>query len=165
MNREYGVYRFISQKTNILSKSTLSVNKIKKRKFMFYRQLIIKCIYFGLFSNFSHSIYCLYDDKGLVHYSFLIPKCMKFSFMKRGDYQIGPCWTREDCRGKSIYSEMIKYIIYDKSKDKKNIRFYMLIRDTNYQSINGVYKLPFKKIGKCKKTRFLKLYKHIIIVN
>ena len=83
MNREYGVYRFISQKTNILSKSTLSVNKIKKRKFMFCRQLIIKCIYFGLFSNFSHSIYCLYDDKGLVHYSFLTKMYEIFIYEKR----------------------------------------------------------------------------------
>ncbi len=127
-----------------------------------------RCIEKWLFSRWflffissagKQKIKYLRDSKGIVHYSFVIPYCAKFSFMKKEDYQIGPCWTREEQRGKGIYVDMLTQITKEITQIRPQANIYMLVRKQNSSSIKGIEKADFKKVGVCKKTRFFKIYK------
>ena len=163
MNEKYIVYQF--------EKSNCAIDEfhwedlgyiLKIKKFSIEKVLRIRIILFLLASRGKHKIYCLYDKKGLAHYSFLIPYCPKFSFMKKDDYFIGPCWTREDCRGQGLYGKMLSYIAKDVIKKNRSSDVHGLIREANVESTRGIRKACFKEIGFCQKTKYLKHYKSVI---
>jgi len=54
--------------------------------------------------------YVLKDEK-IVHKSVCIPYCKKFSFMAKGDFEIGPCVTLQSFRGQGIYPKVISAIV------------------------------------------------------
>ncbi len=69
---------------------------------------------FGVYSRWKYKIIIVIDKKNnneICHSSFLIPKIYKFPFLKKGDYEIGPCQTATLYRGKGIYPEVLKYIL------------------------------------------------------
>lgn len=69
-------------------------------------------------------------------------KSFKFRFMRKDDYQIAHCFTRETHRGKNIYPYVLKYIT---KKEKGNA--VMFIKDGNKASEHGVVKAGFAKYG------------------
>lgn len=100
-------------------------------------------------------IFLLDEGDNICHSSFVIPKIKKFPFMKKGDYQIGPCVTSVEHRGKGLYPFVINYIVADKDFGGE---FYMIVADTNTPSIKGIEKAGFKRVGNIKKTKLLKRY-------
>lgn len=60
--------------------------------------------------------------------------------MRKDDYQIAHCFTRETHRGKNIYPYVLKYIT---KKEKGNA--VMFIKDGNKASEHGVVKAGFAK--------------------
>lgn len=100
--------------------------------------------------------YCRYNGE-LVHTSYVIPKCYKFPFMSRHDYEIGPCFTYPSFRGKGVYPQMLKYICSSIGTEKSV--FYMIVDEANVSSIKGIEKAGFQRCGKIKATKILKRYK------
>ena len=134
---------------------------LKIKKISCEKVLRLRIALFLFVSRGKYKIYCLYDRKGLVHFSFLIPYCLKFSFMNKADYQIGPCWTREDHRGQGLYGKMLLHIARDVISNNKSSNVYVLVREANIESTRGIEKVNFMKIGVCKKTKYLKHYKSV----
>jgi len=90
--------------------------------------------------------YCLHNEKEkVVHTSYVIPKCSKFPFMKNGDFQIGPCQTKKEARGKGLYPKVLNYIVNDIGHEKTD--FYMIVNDNNPASVKGITKAGFVETG------------------
>ena len=101
-------------------------------------------------------IYVVSDGRDLIHTSYVIPKCSKFAFMNKDDYEIGPCFTYPQYRGKGIYPAVLQSICNDLGND--NTIFYMIVDEDNTASIKGIEKAGFKKFGIVKITKFTKRY-------
>lgn len=115
--------------------------------------------WFKLITGGNLTIYYTTDSEGRVtHTSYLIGKCFKFPFMSSSDFEIGPCYTRADYRGRGIYPSVLSYITQAQGI---NGNFYMLVNPCNASSIRGIEKAGFIRIGKTKKTR-LKRYIKIV---
>lgn len=118
--------------------------------------MAIRCL-FQMITLGKAKIYCYRADGELVHTSYVIPKCCKFPFMGKEDYEIGPCFTYPKFRGKGLYSQMLKYICSSVGTYKTN--FYMIVDETNLPSIRGIEKADFKRCGNVRVTKILKKYK------
>jgi len=103
--------------------------------------------------TFGHiKIFYVRNQAGaLMHTSCVTSKCYKFPFMTKTDYQIGPCVTYPDFRGKGIYPIVLKHIVSTMSNGKSS--FYMLVEEKNAASIKGIEKAGFGKSANIKKTR------------
>jgi len=68
--------------------------------------------YFWYICSFGkYKIYYVMFDNSVVHFSHILPKIPRFKFMKKGDFEIGPCWTDPNHRGKNLYPCTLKKII------------------------------------------------------
>ena len=102
-------------------------------------------------------LYCYRQNGALVHTSYVIPKCYKFPFLSKYDYEIGPCFTYPQFRGKGYYPQMLKYICSNIGTEKTV--FYMIVDANNIPSIKGIEKAAFQRCGNIKKTKIMKRYK------
>lgn len=82
------------------------------------------------------------ESDEIVHKSVKIGKCYKFNFLKKTEFEIGPCYTVEKYRGQGIYPIVLRYIV---SEDKKV--YFIFIHKDNHSSIKGVEKAGFSKVG------------------
>jgi len=130
-----------------------------KKKLRGEKRLWIAICMYMIETYGKYHIYCLDDYKGIVHYSFVIPYCRKFSFMQEKDYLLGPCYTRDDCRGQRIYPNMLMHISKEILEVTPEADIYILIREENLESLKGIAKTNFELVGKCTKTKILKYYK------
>lgn len=111
-----------------------------------FRDVIWKWISFG-----RCKIFFIMNEFGdRVHKSMLIGKNYKFPFLKKAEYEIGPCYTQEKYRGRGFYPFVLNYIV-EKNPDKK---FFMLVADSNKSSIRGIEKAKFKNIGYTQRNRW-----------
>lgn len=55
--------------------------------------------------------YCLLEGNKVVHRSIVVRGRTKFTFLEKGDIEIGPCWTDEKYRGKGLYPFVLSEII------------------------------------------------------
>lgn len=90
------------------------------------------------------------SDNITIHSSAKIGRCYKFNFLGKNSYEIGPCFTSKEWRGKGIYPYVLMQII----SDCPDFDYYMFIDETNLSSIRGVEKVGFKAIGKIKRLKF-----------
>lgn len=81
-------------------------------------------------------------DGEIIHSSIRVGKCPKFPFLKKGEYEIGPCETAPDWRGKGIYPTVLQHILKE-----SRATCYMIVREDNASSIRGIEKSGFLKIG------------------
>lgn len=116
--------------------------------------------YFWLITKGKAEIFYIESaNKVVLHTSYVLPKCYKFSFMRKTDYEIGPCNTIESARGRGLYSTTLKYII--SNKQYENACFWMLVSEENKPSIMGIEKAQFSLDGYAGKTSVLKRYYRI----
>lgn len=147
------LYRFDCEKTNI--KCDISVNKIKlnnpfllfaKEEKFSVKEFLIRLRW--CFFSFGKAIvyYCYSEEfNSVIHTSYVIPKCCKFPFMQRGDFQIGPCMTDSKARGRGIYPKVLNFIVNDLNFEKRE--FYMIVNDNNPASVKGIKKAGFVETG------------------
>ncbi len=102
-------------------------------------------------------VFYVTDGEKLVHTSMVIPKCGKFTFMNEADYEIGPCLTYPEYRGKGIYPAVINHICNSIGRD--GTLFYMIVDETNTASIKGIEKAKFERCGSVDVTGITKKYK------
>ena len=95
-------------------------------------------------------------DGNLMHTSYVVPKCAKFPFLGRNDYEIGPCYTYPAYRGKGIYPKVLHYIC-NHMRNEKAV-FYMIVDEANKSSIRGIEKAGFVKYGTVQKNKYTKRY-------
>lgn len=113
---------------------------------------------FSIVSNpFKARLAHVEDDFGRVHSSFVVPHNFKFPFLGKKDFEIGPCYTRNDCRGIGIYPDVLKYIC--SSIGDEGSRFFMLVSPENKSSIRGIEKAGFKLTGKVRRSDRLRRWK------
>lgn len=155
-NGRYILYKYCESGGEMLS-------DVKVKRFLFDKSFAPKLLYNALICEFKHKIYYIEDEKGVVHYSMCIGKCNKFPFLKKHDFIIGPCWTRNDSRGKRIYPKMINYIAAHSINKFADANVYILVREENVASTKGVLRSDFKKIGYVEKTPKLKIYSKVYL--
>ncbi len=85
----------------ILCKLTL---KGEKKSF----KLLAVRFWFQIITHGKAKIYYIRQGENLVHTSYVVPKCYKFSFLNTNDYEIGPCFTYPEYRGKGVYPFVLK---------------------------------------------------------
>lgn len=98
----------------------------------------------------------------VVHQSMLIGWNPKFSFLKKNEYEIGPCYTMEEYRGLGIYPYVLQQITSfmpnNKSSESlgggQSLRYYMFVAQDNISSRRGVEKAGFKVIGYVQRKHF-----------
>lgn len=114
-------------------------------------------LYFWLITGGKLEIYYILSDAGTVaHTSYVVPRCYKFPFLDKGDYEIGPCRTAENSRGKGLYGMALNRITGEKAYEKAN--FYMLVSEENAPSIRGIEKAGFLREGYAARTGITKKY-------
>lgn len=111
-------------------------------------------LYFWLITFGGCRIWYLQYGDAVIHTSYVVPKCCKFPFLNRGDYEIGPCVTQEAYRSRGIYQYMLKRI----TASQPDADFYMIVRSTNQPSVRGIEKAGFQRCGTVVRSRFFKNY-------
>ena len=101
-------------------------------------------------------VFFVADGGNLMHTSYVVPRCVKFPFMGNGDYEIGPCFTYPQYRGKGIYPSVLKAIC--NCVGDENTTFYMIVDENNIASIKGIEKAGFQKCGIVEVAKFTKRY-------
>lgn len=113
--------------------------------------------FFWLMSAGKARIYYICDENGhVIHTSYVLPKFFKFPFMKKGDYEIGPCQTAPAFRGRGLYGAALNRIITE--PEFENAHFYMIVDNNNRSSVRGIEKAGFHLVGNVIRTKFLKRY-------
>ena len=113
---------------------------------------------FWLMTFGKAKLYYISSPSGkIMHTSYVLPKCLKFSFFNKGDYCIGPCVTYPEFRGRGIYPTVLNLICQSDNYPDDTV-FYIIVSDTNTPSVRGIEKAGFELCGKVRKTRFLKRY-------
>lgn len=120
-----------------------------------FKLMAIRCL-FQIITLGKAQLYCYRENDELVHTSYVIPKCCKFPFMGKDDYEIGPCFTFPKFRGKGYYPKMLKHICSNIGSEKST--FYMFVDENNLSSTKGIEKAGFQRCGTIKVSRILKRY-------
>ncbi len=94
-------------------------------------------IYWWIITKGNYCVWCAYDGDDVIHTSYVVPKCVKFPFLRKGSYEIGPCKTESAYRGKGIYPAVLTEIIMEVKTA------YMIVDDNNTASIRGITKTGF----------------------
>ena len=121
-----------------------------------YWKTALSRLYFWAISAGRLEVYYIIQKEKVVHTSYVVPVCYKFPFMKRGDYEIGPCQTEEACRGQGMYVRTLNHITSQKRYE--NACFYMLVSESNASSIRGIEKAGFVEDGYAVRSGWLKRY-------
>jgi len=156
----YGLYKYCNSPSKLNRPQGYDLHKnIKISSNLFGLKT---SLYWNVITLGKARSYILTDEKGgIAHYSFVMPKCYKFPFMrsqKSGDIEIGPCFTREKDRGRGLYPYVISQIA---NSHNKCGAIYMVIHNKNTSSIIGVEKAGFKRRQSLKKT----IFKSFIIID
>ena len=120
------------------------------------KTLIVRLL-FQIRTKGKAKIYYVADENKLKHTSYVVPRCGKFPFLDENDYEIGPCFTYPDHRGKGIYPEVLRFICCHIGDH--NTTFYMIVDEKNIASIKGIEKAGFKKCGVVEVSKLTKRYK------
>lgn len=120
------------------------------------KTICVRILFQGLTLGSARLFYVQGENGDLIHTSYVIPACIKFPFMSKDDYEIGPCYTYPAYRGKGIYPRVL-HAICSRLKNI-NSTFYMIVDESNEPSIKGIEKAGFAKYGVVQKSKFLKRY-------
>ena len=130
-----------------------------------FSSLFFKLWILFFFNVFDYSVFIIYKDKEIAHYSIVSTKYFKFPFMNSNDFHIGPIMTKEEYRGQGLATFVLQKII--EIYNKNNCRFWYVVQEENKISRHLAEKfnfIPFGE-GECFPKKFLgiKLFKKFII--
>lgn len=108
-------------------------------------------------------VFYVEQEGQLVHTSYVVPRCGKFPFLQESDFEIGPCYTYPQFRGKGVYPQVLCGIC--RELGDSHTTFYMIVSDTNLPSIKGVEKAGFQTCGSVEVSRLFKRYRRIELPN
>ena len=118
--------------------------------FRYLRGEVTQSDFFWRILSFNrYRLFVVKNEKGdVIHRSACIGKCIKFPFLKKGDFEIGPCYTEDSFRGKGIYPAVLEHILCERVGN-----YYMLVREDNESSIRGIEKAGFSLVGEVQRDR------------
>tara|TARA_B110000003_G_C16566456_1_gene502575 strand:+ start:16 stop:510 length:495 start_codon:yes stop_codon:yes gene_type:complete len=124
--------------------------KLHNEKFFLY-------FFWYIFTFGRYRIFYIIDDenKSIAHYSIIIPKIFKYSFMKRNDWQIVNVFTYELYRRNSLYQFALANILLEYN----SINLWIGTRSDNVAGVKAIEKAGFNKIIEVKKKGFFGIYK------
>lgn len=111
---------------------------------------------FAILTFGKAKIFYVCESGEVAHTSYVVPRCLKFPFLKKGDFEIGPCHTEVSHRGKGLYPMALNAIVH--SAGSKGTEFYMIVDESNAASIRGIEKAGFTRCGTVKVNRLTKHY-------
>lgn len=117
---------------------------------------LIEAIMWNVFCLGRCKLYRMYYNETMVHSSLVARGSFKFTFLRKNDIEIGPCWTNEEYRGRGIYPYMLGVII--KEEISNGGTAYMIVADDNKSSLKGITKAGFIRTEFNLKRDFLKRY-------
>lgn len=120
------------------------------------KNLMVRLMFYIITAGKAKIFYIDNDNGEIMHTSYVIPRCVKFPFMGKNDYQIGPCHTPQKYRGQGLYPRTVRYIC--SCLNEKEPTFYMIVHDSNKASIRGIEKAGFEKCGELYQSKILKRY-------
>lgn len=99
-------------------------------------------------------------DGRLAHTSCVVPKCFKFPFLEKGDFEIGPCLTYPPFRKQGLYVKVLRHIVRVVGKEMDRMAHcYMFVNEDNTASIKGIERAGFSRIGIMEQSRWFKVYR------
>jgi len=116
---------------------------------------ILLYLFWYIFSFGRYRIFYIIDKKSdtIAHYSHILPKIFKYSFMKKQEFQIANCYTYPEFRGNRLFSFALSFI--GESEDV----FWVGTRDDNNASIKSIERAGYLRVLKVYKSNFLGIYK------
>lgn len=120
------------------------------------KTLLVRMMFYAITWGKARVVYATSESGDIMHTSYVIPKCIKFPFLQKYDYEIGPCVTNPQYRGRGIYPNVINYICGHFAQE--GTVFYMIVNANNTPSIRGIEKAGFEKCGTVEKSGLLKAY-------
>lgn len=117
----------------------------------------IMYLFWFLVTRGRYKIVYVYDENTMIHYSHLLPKFYKLSFLGSEDLMIGPSWTREAYRGKGIFPAVLMMVVNDFKKAGRS--FHIFAHKDNIASQKGIMKACFRQWARGGKTKKLGIYK------
>ena len=163
MNDKQQVYWFYKR-----DKSNLVKIKIdNKFRYFFFKPTIFNLklhkgsvllyLFWYIFSFGKYHIFYIKDSETdtVAHFSNILPKIFKYSFMKKDDLFISNCYTSSSYRGCGLYPFALNFIC----KSFYNSIVWGGVRENNIPSIKGLHRAGYKKVSNGYKTKFLGIYK------
>lgn len=125
-------------KGNFDSKSGLV--KLNFNKIVLYWRFL-----YYLILNHVFSIFIIYRNNNIVHYTMILSKSFKFPFMGKDDIQFGPSWTHPDERKQGL----MKFALhtYIKKFNKQERKYWWVCRENNTVSRIAIEKKGFNLYG------------------
>lgn len=109
-------------------------------------------------------IFEVYDVKAdkLIHFSYIMKSRIKFPFLDKNTFMIGPSFTISEFRGQNIYARVLTYIMKEVDREKtRQVKYVALVRKSNSASLKALEKAGFSKNGKEYTKNLLKNYREI----
>lgn len=120
-------------------------------------RLFCENVYWYFCTLGKYRVWVVYDGETVAHASYVVPKCWKFPFLKKGEFEIGPCRTAPEYRGQGIYPAVLARVVgSDADASTRANGYYMIVKDSNAPSIRGVAKAGFALLPGEIKRDFLK---------
>ena len=118
---------------------------------------VLLYLFWYIFSFGKYQIFYIIDKRNnkVAHYSNILPKIFKYSFMKKNELFITNCYTDPEFRGCRLYPFALSFI----AKSLKDYVIWGGVRNNNIASIKGLERAGFKKVANVSKTRVFGIYK------
>lgn len=118
---------------------------------------VILYFFWYIFSLGRYRILYIVDENSntIAHYSHVLPKIFKYSFMKKQEFQIANCYTDPKFRGERLFSFALSFIGESFSEHV----IWVGTRDNNNASIKSIERAGFKKAVNVSKTSVFGIYK------
>ena len=114
-------------------------------------------LFWYMCSSRRYQVYYVFDNDEVVHFSHVLWKNPKFTFMNWDDIEIGPCWTSLEYRGQGICTFVLRKIVRDYQNKANHI--YMFTDSHNTASKRSILKAGFRHIGNGTKSRLIGRYR------
>ena len=112
-------------------------------------------LFWYIFTFGRYKIFYIFENQKMVHFSNVLPKIFKYSFMRKSDIQIANCYTDPLFRGNQLYPFALSFI----GKVYENNAVWIGSRNDNDASLSGIKKAGYILISKVYKSMFLGIYR------
>ena len=129
-------------------KPSLSNLKLHEGSFLIY-------LFWYIFSFGGYKIFYIFENQKMVHFSNVLPKIFKYSFMRKEDIQIVNCYTDPLFRGNQLYPFALSTI----GEEYADNTVWVGSRSDNYASLSGIKKAGYILMSKVYKSVFLGIYR------
>jgi len=112
-------------------------------------------LFWFIFTLGRYKIFYIFKNQTMVHYSNVLPKIFKYSFMSNKDIQIANCYTDPLFRGNQLYPFALSFI----GKEYEDNTVWIGSRSDNDASLSGIKKAGYILFSKVYKSLSLGIYR------